>query len=326
MIGNSLILLVVIGLVLLFGWLTVRAVRARRLWVKIVGGLLAGMLTLILAAMAFMGGKGIAVTYFPDVPAAPNLTVARTPEQIERGEYLVSLSCVGCHGAIDGDGNPTGELPLSGGWNIGEAEGFGFMGQIVIENLTPGGKLAGYSDGEMFRVLRHSVDQDGTLLAFMDFMPYKELSDADTEAIIAYLRSVESVPNTVETGDKLNFIGAVLTGSGMVPPSSVGAERVTAPPEGVTAEYGQYVATFGECRGCHGPEMTGVAESFFGPAVPNPRPLVGTLSQDAFFEMMRTGQRPNGGQPFPETMPWQNAAKMTDSDLAALYLYLTAAP
>jgi hypothetical protein len=39
--------------------------------------------------------------------------------------------------------------------------------------------------------------------------------------------------------------------------------------------------------------------------------------------MMRTGVRP-GGVAFPETMPWQNASKMTDDDLAALYAYLTA--
>ena len=28
----------------------------------------------------------------------------------------------------------------------------------------------------------------------------------------------------------------------------------------------------------------------------------------------------------PDTMPWQNAAKMTDDDLAALYAYLAAQP
>lgn len=41
--------------------------------------------------------------------------------------------------------------------------------------------------------------------------------------------------------------------------------------------------------------------------------------------MMRIGVRPNGTA-FPETMPWQNAAQMTDDDLSALYLYVTAAP
>ena len=47
MIANLLVLLLVIGLAVLFGWLCYRAIRARRLWVKIVGGIGAGLLTLV---------------------------------------------------------------------------------------------------------------------------------------------------------------------------------------------------------------------------------------------------------------------------------------
>lgn len=326
MIGNILILIVVIGLVILFGWLTYRAVRAQKLWVKIVGGLLAGLLTLILAAVAFFGGKGIAAAYFPDVPPAPELTVAGTPEQVARGDYLVNMSCIGCHSAVGADGNPTEAHPLNGGWNIAAAEGFGFAGDMITENLTPGGKLADYSDGELFRAIRQRVNKEGHLLTFMSLMTYNQLSDADTEAIIAYLRTLPPVEQTAVTGDKLSFLGGVMFGAGLFGTPEKGAESVAAPPEGETAEYGKYVATFGECRGCHGPDATGVAPSSFDPAgTPNPRLLVSELSQVQFFEMMRTGIRP-GNNPFPDTMPWQNAAKMTDSDLAALYTYLTTEP
>ena len=114
-------------------------------------------------------------------------------------------------------------------------------------------------------------------------------------------------------------------GSGMFPPSAEGAESVKAPPAGITAEYGKYVATFGECRGCHGPDMTGVEASALGPAVPNPRPIVGTWTKEQFAQAMRTGVRPSGA-PFTEAMPWQNASKMTDDDLTALYAYLKANP
>ena len=280
---NLLVLLLVIGLVVLFGWLTVRAVRAKRVWVKIVGGLAAGLMTLLLAGMAFSGAKGLMGIYSPDVPPAPELTVAGTPEQVARGEYLVNIACAGCHGATGPDGAPTGEHPLSGGWNMSKAEGFGFIGDMVTENLTPGGKLAGYSDGELFRVLRYGVNQEGHTLGMMMF-------------------------------------GAGMFGTPL--PSSA---SVTAPPEGVTAEYGKYVATFGECRGCHGPDLTGVPATSVSAAIPNPRPLVATMSRDEFVEMMRSGVRP-GNNPFPETMPWQSAAKMTDDDLTALYAYMTAEP
>ena len=59
------------------------------------------------------------------------------------------------------------------------------------------------------------------------------------------------------------------------------------------------------------------------PAVPNPRPIIATWTREQFVQTMRTGMRP-GGAAFTEGMPWQNAAKMTDDDLAALYAYLKA--
>lgn len=323
MFGNLLILLLVLGLTVLFGWLTWRAIKAKRLWVKIVGGIVAGLLTLFFAALLFTGGSGFATAYFPGVDPAPELTVAKTPEQVARGEYIVNLSCIGCHGAVDANGNPTEAQPLTGGWNIAAAEGFGFMADMVTENLTPGGKLADYSDGELFRVLRHSVDKDGDLLPFMDLMPYKSLSDDDIEAVIAYLRSLPAAETGVTTGSELGYVGLVLKGAGMLP-AEKGAASVSAPPEGVSAEYGKYVATYSDCSGCHGPNVTGVAPSSLDPAgTPNPRLLVGELSQDQFFAMMRTGIKPDG-QAFPDTMPWQIAAGLTDDDLAALYAYLVA--
>ena len=326
MIGNLLILLAVIGLVVLFGWLTYRAARAKRLWVKIVGGLGAGLLTLIFAAVVFFGGKGVAGIYFPGAPPAPELVVARTPEQVARGEYLVSIACLGCHTQVGPDGRPSLQHPLSGGFNLSEADGFGFIGDMVTENLTPGGKLAGYSDGELFRVLRYSVNEQGHTLGVMSFMPYRELSDDDTEAIIAYLRSLPPVPSSGPTGDRLNFLGAVMLGAGMFGESPPPAPAsISAPTQGVTAEYGKYVATFGECRGCHGPDMTGSPATSIFPAVPNPRPFVSSLTVEQFSAMMHSGVKPNG-QPFPETMPWQNASQMNDDDLGALYLFLTAQP
>ena len=323
MVSNVLILLLVVALTGLFAWLTWRAVRAQRLWVKIAGGLVAGLFTLVLVALAFVGGKGTATVYFPGAAPAPDLLVAGTAEQIARGEYLVSLSCVGCHGAVDASGNPSGEPPLSGGWNIAEAEGFGFMGSMVTENLTPGGKLASYSDGELFRVIRHNIDQNGQRLGFMAFLPYGQLSDEDTQAVIAYLRSLPPVETNGETGDQLNFLGMLLYGSGMFPLPAPTADQVTAPAQGVTVEYGKYVATFGECAGCHGPDVTGVEATSMSPAVPNPRPIISTWTQEQFVQTMRTGIRPSGAA-FSEGMPWQNASKMTEDDLMALYQYLRA--
>jgi mono/diheme cytochrome c family protein len=322
MFTNIFVFLVVLALAIVSGWLFFKALRASKLWIKVVGGLVAAGACVGFAILAVMGGLGILKYYFPSVGLAPELTVTSTPEQLARGEYLVNLTCIGCHGSVDAQGNQTREQPLQGGWNFGASKGVGFAGRIAAENLTPGGKLANYTDGEIFRALRYSVNQDGHLLSAMSLLPYSQLSDTDIEALIAYLRSLPPVENKQPTGDNLNYIGMLAAGVGFYGNPKTASASVSAPPEGVTPEYGKYVATYGDCRICHGPDMTGAKASIALPEAPNPRYYVDEITQAEFIQMMRTGIRANG-VPFKDIMPWQNAAHMTDEDLAALYLYLT---
>ncbi len=159
----------------------------------------------------------------------------------------------------------------------------------------------------------------------MPLLPFGGMSDDDIIAVIAFLRSQPEVASTGPTGDDLNFLGMILFGAGLFPPAEVRPASIAAPAPGPNVQYGKYVATFGECRGCHGPDMTGSPATQFTTEVPNPRPLVSTVTLAQFIEMMRTGVRP-GNNPFPPQMPWQNASKMTDDDLVALYTYLTTEP
>ena len=322
---NLIVLFIVIAITVFFGRLTYRAVKAQRMWVKILGGLGAGLLTLVFAAVSFAGARGFIAGYFPGAEPAPEFTVEGTPEQVARGEYIVNIACIGCHSAVGEDGQPSRAQPLTGGWNIAQSEGFDFIGDMITENLTPGGKLAEYTDGEIFRALRTGVNKNGAGLGVMASLPYNQLSDDDLKAIVAYLRSLPAEPSNAPTGDSINFVGILFAGAGLIPEPEPVTGVITAPPAGTTPEYGKYVATFGECRGCHGSDMTGTPASPFGPAVPNPRPFVSTLTQEEFMQAFRTGIRPNG-TPFAESMPWQNASRKTDEDLAALFAYLTSAP
>lgn len=315
---NILILLALIALTVVLGWLTWRAIHAKRVWVKILVGLGAGLLTLVLASVTFFAGKGLAFMYVPPAPA-PDLTVEGTPEQIARGRYLAGIACVGCHGA-----NESGEFPLTGGSDFA-ADIPMPIGSMIVANLTPAGILADRTDGELFRTLRYGYGKHARA-GMMTFMPYRQLSDDDTKAIIAFLRSQEPVTTETKGGDAINILGAILLyGLGLQPLPETHTGVITAPPTTAGVEYGKYVATFGECRGCHGPNMTGEAATMFAPAFPNPRPYAGTLTEAQFIAMMRTGVRPNG-IPLAPPMPWKNAAAMSDEDLAALYAYLKAAP
>ncbi|NUM43336.1 MAG: c-type cytochrome [Anaerolineales bacterium] len=322
MTGLLLSYLVLLAVLVLFGWLTFRAWRIQRWLFKIPALLVTGLLTLILGLVSFFAGKGLLV--MARVPApVPDITIAGTPEQIARGEYLANVACRDCHGANDGK-----NMPLSGGLDLmaGEgAEDFSFAGSAVTANLTPGGILADRTDGELFRAIRYGYGKYGRL-GMMASLPYRELSDEDTQAIIAFLRSQEPVTTPTNGGDQLNLIGVFLFYSeAFFPLPENNDSAISAPPQGTTADYGKYVATFGECRGCHGPEMTGTEATAISPAVPNPRLFAGAVTLDEFIQTMRTGVRPNGVA-LADFMPWVNASRMSDADLAALYAYLTSTP
>ena len=351
MVVNLLFLVLFIALAVLCGWLTWRAIRARRLWVKIAGGLGAGLLTVLFAALALTGGRGIAATYFPGAPAAPDLTVAGTPEQIARGDYLVNLSCIGCHGAVGPDGNPTEQQPLTGGWNIAAAEGFGFMSDMVTENLTPGGKLASYSDGEIFRALRHSINNQGTKLGFMDFLPYKELSDDDTQAIIAYLRSDarELQPSEkVQPAPQPSFLVKLLCRIAFKP-LPYPDKTIEAPPITDKVAYGRYLVTSKiDCYSCHSedfktmnieePEKSG---GYLGGGNPMLSPEdgktvvysanltmdketgIGNWTEEEFIKAVRFGQRPDGK---PLRQPMEPFSALSDEEVSAIWAYLQTAP
>jgi mono/diheme cytochrome c family protein len=315
MILNLIGLLILVALVVLFGWLTWRAARAKSWFVKIPGVLLAGLLTLVLALIVFVAGKGMLLVYAPPSDPAPNLKVEGTPEQIARGKYIAYIGCAGCHGV-------KGEFPLTGGLDIANDIPMP-IGALVAVNITPGGVLKDRTDGELFRVLRHGIAQDHKLSVMMALMPFRQLSDEDTKAVIAFLRSQAPVESPTRGGDDVNLLGMALFGAGMFPePDPINRNAITAPARGINAEYGKYVATFGECRGCHGPDMTGTPPSAADPiGVPNPRPMVATWSREQFIQTMRTGVRPSGVK-FQDRMPWTNASRMSEEDLSALYEYV----
>lgn len=313
--GNLLILVILIGLTVLCTWLTRRAVQARSRWVKFGGAIAAGLITLTLVLVTSLGVIGMLRMYGRHDPPVPAGSVAtRTPQLLERGQYLATISCAGCHSS-NGDYQP----PLAGGMDMA-AEIPLPIGSIIASNIAPDGQIAEYTDEQLFRAIRHGIRHDGSQLAFMSSLAIREYSDDDILAIIAYLRAQPPANSAVRGGDDLNFVAALLYGTGLFPAFTPAPTQISAPPRGITPEYGLYVATLGDCRGCHGATMTGTPASAVSPAMPNPRHYVSTLTLDQFRHMMRTGLRPDGR---PLDMPWQNASHMTDDDLAALYALLS---
>src|SRR5687768_14453524 len=122
---------------------------------RILGYLLAAIVALIAAGAAFVyisAQRQLTARY--DNPVA-NVTVARTADQTARGQYLVSTfgGCIGCHAS-----NPAATQPVLDGSYMADIAP---LGDFHPPNLTPGGRLKDWSDGEIVRAIREGIDKDG---------------------------------------------------------------------------------------------------------------------------------------------------------------------
>lgn len=255
---------------------------------------------------------------------------AMAAPSVERGEYLVTsiMGCGNCHTPLGPDG-PVMDQAL-GGRVVEDTPAF----TAIAPNITPASRISDWSDAELGRAIREGVRPDGTIIGPpMPFKAYRAISDDDLGAIVAYLRTVPEVQS--DPGESTYNIP-------LPPAYGPPLETVAAPAEGVTEDYGAYLAALGHCMECHSP-MTeqgpdwgeGFARGgfeFHGPwgsvTAPNLTDHPDGLAEysDAELKAMITqGVRPDGSAMLPP-MPYGYLARMTDDDLDALVLYLRSIP
>jgi mono/diheme cytochrome c family protein len=287
-------------------WRTSRIQNAVWKWLGVIGF---GLLTVALALVTGLAYAGYSRLAGQPNPVSPR-QVAATPEQVARGQSLVHM-CTRCH-------STTHDLPLDGG-TVNFAP---FLsGTLYPPNLTPGGPLKGWTDGEIIRAIREGVAQDGRALLVMPSGNFHQLSDADVEAIVAYLRSQPAVDRSTGVND-LNVLGAALVGAGLFRPSvQAPISAPVAAPAGVTPQYGQYLVDVIGCRNCHGSDLAGGQPSGPNPDGPNLTTRVPQWSEADFIKTIRTGVDPTG-YPLNSLMPWRDFAGFADDDLKAIYAYL----
>jgi mono/diheme cytochrome c family protein len=319
---------ILVILLLIFTFLTIRAWKAKRAWLKWTGSILSGLLTLLTAALLILGLVGFyKLNQHFDNPVE-EVAVAGTPEQIARGERLAH-NCVSCH-------TPGAELPLSG-TNFGAKFDFPPLGVMYAPNLTPSGNIADWTDGEVIRAIREGVDKDGHSLLVMPSADFRNMSDEDVQAVVAYLRSQpatgEPTPDT-----HFNVLGAIFTNLVDFRTAQQPVGHVTAPPAGQTAEYGKYLVDINGCRDCHGSQLAGRIDNGQPgpPAGPNLTQIIPQWTEADFMTFFNSGTMPDGTQVptltlksgFSEPrMPWPTVrAASTDDELEAIYMYLHSLP
>jgi mono/diheme cytochrome c family protein len=254
---------------------------------------------------------------------------AETPA--ERGEYLVRgiMGCGNCHTPLGPEGPVAGQELA--GRVVEDIEPF----TAIAPNITPAGRISGWSDDELKKAIREGIRPDGTLIGPpMPFAMYRGLSDDDLAAVVAFLRTVPAVEN--DPGKSEYRIP--------LPPAygpPVGS--VTAPERGVTVAYGAYLAgPVAHCMECHTPmgpqgplletDLGRGGFEFHGPwgvsvaanLTSHEDGLAG-YTDDQLKAMITTGVKPDGTAMHPP-MPYGYLAKMTSGDLDAIILYLRSLP
>lgn len=272
--------------------------------------------------------------------AEPALSASTDSAIIERGRYLAygPAHCAYCHSPMETwAALDAGERPPLVGGGVFHTD----FGTFVSPNITPDPEtgIGSVSDGKLARMLRHNVRSSGRVA--VPFMEFQNLSDEDVVALLSFMRAQEPVRNATPEPD-INALGrAIMTF--LIKPVN-GEPPRTAPAEEPTLERGEYVAiNVANCVGCH-TQRSLTDGSYTGPRfaggfrmaldddpsraliTPNltPDPTTGRItgwSEDRFVARFRAGRQ------FEEShMPWNAYARMSDTDLRAVYRYLRSLP
>jgi mono/diheme cytochrome c family protein len=289
---------------------------------------------LTLALIVLVGLAGVpAYLYgvYPKARPAPEMKAVATPEALARGKYLVeSIGCVQCHSPVDRF--KPGEFPI-------EAQRFagrvftpeeGFPGTIVAPNISPDPEtgIGQWTDGEVARAIREGVSRDGRpLFPLMNYPGYRNFSDADTLAIIAYLRAQKPVRSHLDE-TKLDFPVNLVVRT--MP------EPLTETPKGLGAPgraRGETLLKVMLCGECHTPSEKGQPKPglelaggspFRGPwgtvyaanITSHPSAGIGAYSNDDLVRVFREGKN-RSGRPL-WVMPWSATRNLSDEDLMSL--------
>jgi mono/diheme cytochrome c family protein len=302
---------------------------------------LLGSITMV----AGLGGVYLFARY-PHVPPAENLRVDATPERLARGRYLFdhAAGCIDCHSTRDWTkyGGPVIPGTIGKGGDL-YGTNLGLPGNFYARNITPAG-VGDWTDGELVRAITTGVDRNNEpLFPIMPYQKYGQMDKDDIEAIVAYMRTLPAIQNTVPAHTftfPMQLIVRTLPAPARYAPKPDPSDRV---------RYGGYLAA--GCSDCHTPSVQGtpIPGKDFAGGMEFPLPGGGyvraaNLTSDAItgigswteqqfvekFKLMAEAPDQVPSTPADQrkntVMPWKVLGGMTRDDLAAIYAYLRSLP
>jgi mono/diheme cytochrome c family protein len=233
--------------------------------------------------------------------APSGVHAATAPEQVALGHHLVETNgCALCHGK------------QMAGRMLGAAGS-----PLAAPNLTR--VVARRSDAELDRGIRAGVRADGTSEFGMPSHVYSGFSDAETAAMIGYLRTLKPVgPPTPRQPP--GFMQRFDMTAGWMHPEAARLSGVERPIDlGPRYAQGRHLAAMA-CGQCHGTDLSS------GHHAPGPDLMVrGGYSRAQFHTLLRTGETPSGRElDLMSETARLSFSHFSDAEIDALYDYLFA--
>ena len=259
----------------------------------------------------------------------------------ERGKYLVTnvAVCIDCHSTRNMNVFSGPVIPGSEGKG-GERFGpeLGLPGEVYAKNITPAA-LKDWTDAEIIRALTEGINKSGdTLFPLMPYMAYSRLPKQDVLDIVAYIRTLAPIENSVPPRKLFIPVSAAVP---PLPPVDLDKNPVPDPSDPV--KYGSYLFTTAACSDCHTPREKGAPDftrlvaggnkfSYEGFTVVSPNITpdsstgIGSWSEEMFLQKFKqSAERAAKGEiagKANSVMPWSFYAGMKESDLKAIYAFL----
>jgi mono/diheme cytochrome c family protein len=258
-------------------------------------------------------------------------------EIIARGTYLADgiLGCGNCHTPKSENAEAISDMKFAGAFVIEEPGVNAYASNITMDIETG---IGSWSDAEIIRGIRDGIRPDGTLIGPPMPSPFfRDMSDNDVRAVVAYMRTIEPVSNVVPTSEyTIPLPPAYGPPVGEIPDIS----------RDDSLTYGTYLAvTLGHCIECHTPMIQGrhdftrtneggrVFPDLFnlGHTVvsrnitPHPELGIGDWTDGELKRAITRGISRDGRQHLAG-MAYPYYATMTDEDLDAIIVYLRSVP
>lgn len=269
------------------------------------GYLAAGVLVLALLAAAWVWIASSRVIAREHEARPERLARPATLDLAEAERRTRTLGCLSCH-----------REGLTGGPFVEDPK----VARLHAPNIPV--LAARATDQQLAQAIRQGIGYDGRALFIMPSEAYQFLTDEETAAVVAYIRSLPrkgeaSPPPSVGPLGRLG----VATGQFETTPALVAAYRERQPADlGPQFALGRQLAMT-TCSGCHGSDLSGRVVS---PEIDAPSlDIAAAYDLPAFTRLLREGVAPPGRHIKEMKNVARNDSRFyTDAEIAAMHAYL----